>query len=62
MERHEIVTGPRDLYLTYACGPNFRLEGAYCRLEIARYGEQEFKNEVGDRFREFYNMPLRLEG
>ena len=62
MERHEVVTGPQDVYLQYACGPNFALNGAYCRLEVSKYGSQDNKSQVEQRFHEFYYMPLGILG
>ena len=37
MERHPFIEGEHDIYLIYACGPNFILNGASLKLEVAQY-------------------------
>jgi len=41
MERFPFKNGLMDIYLIYACGPEFMLNGANLKLEMALYGENE---------------------
>ena len=50
MERIPHKNGSMDIYLIYACGPEFMLVGANLKLEIALYGENEQRATVESRF------------
>ena len=62
LERHEVVNGNLDIYLLYACGENFALSGAMLKLECARYGNNDSKEAVEQKFRTVYDKPLTFEG
>ena len=50
IERAKVETGDFDIYLLYACGPNFMLSGAQIRVEVAQYLETERRQDVEQRF------------
>ena len=62
MERHPYVEGEQDIYLIYACGPEFMLTATNLKLEWAYYSATESRASVEGRFQQVYNEPLVLTG
>jgi len=64
LERHPVVSGPQDIYLMYACGPEFILNGANLRIEVATYNGSDThnKSQIEPRLQAIHNAPFSLEG
>ena len=62
MERFPPANGIHDIFLLYACGDQFALNGANLLLEVAEYNDRDGREEVLNHFHTIFDHPLYIEG
>ena len=62
MERIPPAQGVHDIFLLYACGDYFALEGARLRLEVTEYNEGDRRDYLENYFQVVYDEPLVIDG